>query len=92
VWSCRDGGEHHTESLKLSKADERFRFRRGLLAPEMVRAGPYLDGGLPAWGSPGRRGRAFPVSAAREACQAWGVGRCDRCHWLLLDNPFIFWT
>jgi hypothetical protein len=18
--------------------------------------------------------------------------RCDQCHWLLLDNPFIFWT
>jgi hypothetical protein len=60
VWSCRDGGEHHTESLKLSKADERFRFRRGLLAPEMVRAGPSLDGGLPAWAARGAGGAHFP--------------------------------
>jgi hypothetical protein len=32
--------EHHTEALKLSKADERFRCGGDWLAPEMVRAGP----------------------------------------------------
>jgi hypothetical protein len=25
-------------------------------------------------------------------CRAYSFGRCDQCHWLLLDNPFIFWT
>jgi hypothetical protein len=58
---------------------------------DMVRAGPYINWGLPA-SAARAQGGAFSVSAARVACQLCGCGRCDQCHWLLLDNPFIFWT
>src|SRR5262245_15813833 len=58
VWSCRDRGEHHTEALKLSKADEQFCSGGDWLAPEMVRAGPISE---PArLGSSDARGAHFP--------------------------------
>jgi hypothetical protein len=34
----------------------------------------------------------FPASAARAACRAYGFDGCERCHWLHLNDPIIFWT
>src|SRR5436189_39465 len=42
-------------------------------------------GALPASAATGERA-TFPVSAGRAACRSHGFGRCDQCHWLLLES------